>query len=443
MRQIFFQLVFISITIQSCVDKPEPASVNWKLIKEEIEKELNDNILEKWYPLIIDAETGGYLSNLSASFEPLERQEKMIVTQSRHMWTTSMVAKRKVDNTYLEYAAHGLPFLQKMWDDVYGGFYQNVDRDGNPEDSVKTAYGNAFAIYGLSAYFEASGDNTALNLAKETFLWLEEHSHDSEYGGYFQVLSANGDVIPYGEPSPTFSPSGLKDQNSSIHLLEAFTSLYHVWPDPLVKKRLEEMYKLVKNVMFNERHYLDLFFYADWTPVSCYGQERKVILENAELDHVSFGHDIETAYLLLEAAEVLGIHQEQELMDELKLIVDHALLGIDPKHGGLFDEGYYFDRSKPIEIIKDSKAWWAQAEALNTLLIFHRNYPKEGYDIKFAQMWSYIKMYIIDHENGGWYSRGLDISPEARHGSKASVWKSTYHNYRALANVIDILEKVP
>ncbi len=442
MKKHTFIFIVIGLAFYfSCNQKVEKEKIPWDQLATDIAHELNANILDKWYPLDIDS-AGGYLSNLSASFKPMENQDKMIVTQARHLWTTSMVAKRKSDTEYLGYARHGLPFLQKMWDTNYGGFYQNVDRSGEPfgENDPKTAYGNAFGIYGLSAYFDVSGDTVALNLAKRTFNWLEQHSHDPEYGGYFQDLTRQGEVIQRNDTTPSTSTIGYKDQNSSIHLLEAFTSLYQVWPDPLVKERLSEMYLLVKDVMINKDHYLNLFFTADLKPVSFYGQDSTIILQHAGIDHVSFGHDIETAYLLLEASEALGIEHDKALLDELRLIVDHSLLGLDPVNSGLYDQGYYFDKGKPLVIIKDSKEWWAQAEALNTLLIFHQFYPEAGYDTLFVKQWDYIKKYVIDSTNGGWYIHGIDTRHDATGFPKASIWKSTYHNYRALANCLEILE---
>ena len=423
----------------SCTKKDENDPIWWSDIAREIKIELETGILDKWYPAIIDYESDGYLSNLAADFSNLESQNKMIVTQARHLWVTAQVAKRRNSDQYMKYAAHGYNFLLKMWDQQFGGFYQDVDRDGNPLSEAKTAYGNAFAIYGLSAYFDTSNDSSALRLAIDTFYWLERHSHDPDFGGYFQVLSRRGEVVPKLTEADSFSPAGYKDQNSSIHLLEAFTSLYHVWPDSVLKERLSEMYRLVKDVMINDRHHLDLFFEPDWTPVSFYGKDSFSIMKNYAMDHVSFGHDIETAFLLLEAAEALNFPVDYVLKDELRKVVEHALLGLDSKNGGLYDAGYYFDRSKPISIIKDSKAWWAQAEALNTLLIFHQYYPVAGYDQHFEEMWAYIKKYVIDPENGGWYINGIDTRPEARQAPKASIWKSTYHNYRALANCLDIL----
>jgi mannobiose 2-epimerase len=443
MSRFYFLSNLIMISMLMSCDKNatnKSKSINWDSLANDIELELSNTILDRWYPLIIDTVEGGYLSNLSSTFVPSEVQNKMIVTQSRHMWATAMVAKRKSDAQYLEYAAHGLPFLQKMWDPEFGGFYQHVDRSGNAIDESKTAYGNAFAIYGLSAYFDASGDTAALNLAKKTFLWLEENSHDAELGGYFQDLNRLGEVIQRSDSTSSNSTVGYKDQNSSIHLLEAFTSLYKVWPDPLVKERLLEMYFLIKDVMFNDDHYLNLFFTADLKPVSFNDQDSTTIMEHAGIDHVSFGHDIETAYLLLEASEALGMHHDQALLDELKQIVDHALLGLDPVNGGLFDQGYYFRQDGPLTIIKDSKEWWAQAEALNTLLIFHHFYPDAGYDQQFVNMWNYIRTNLIDHENGGWFVHGIDTRPNAKEAPKATIWKSTYHNYRALANIAYLLQ---
>ena len=435
----FFLLIFSSLLVLSCAQKMQP--IHWEQIAGDIEQELNVNILDKWYPACIDTIEGGYLSNMSPQFAPLERQNKMIVSQSRHLWTTSMVAKNNPEKGYLKYANHGFPFLQKMWDTTYGGFFQTVDRSGDPVriSGSKTAYGNAFAIYGLSAYYDASGDSSALDLAQNTFLWLEKHSHDPVERGYFQSLTREGTVILRSDSTPAISPVGYKDQNSSIHLLEAFTSLYKVWPDALLKKRLAEMFYLIKDVMINDRHYLDLFFKPDWEPISFYQQDSATIIQNAWLDHVSFGHDIETAFLLLEASEALELHDEG-LLDELRSIVDHALKGWDSERGGLYDQGYYFNREKPLVIIRDSKEWWAQAEALNTLLIFHHYYPEAGYDHLFIKQWNYIKQYIIDPVNGGWYTYGLDTRSRAKNFPKASEWKTTYHNYRALANCLHMLK---
>jgi len=426
----------------SCNQNPHTTK-NFDEIALEIEQELTQNILANWYPMAIDTIYGGYLSAFSPEFEPTKDQNKMIVTQSRHMWTNSKAHLKYPEGPYLDYARYGFEFLHdRMWDKQFGGFYQHVDQSGQPidrEGNLKTAYGNAFGIYGLSAYFEASEDSSALELAKETFYWLERSSHDPHYKGYFQHLTREGNVIERSDSVPSTSDLGYKDQNSSIHLLEAFTALYKIWPDTLLRARLSEIFYIVRDTIVNEQHYMNLFFNPDWSPVSFRNSSREEIMEHIYLDHVSFGHDIETAYLLLEAAEALGIEMQPTLLKTRKM-VDHVVAyGWDKNRGGIYDGAYYFDLTNPPEIVMETKSWWSQAEALNSFLLFDNLFPNEGYDSLFVKQWLYIRRNLIDKTYGGWYTNGLDTDPESKNRLKGHIWKSTYHNYRALANCLEIL----
>lgn len=413
----------------------------------EIERSLNEELLDPWYPKAVDEEFGGFLSTFEHDFEPAEDQQKMIVSQARHVWTNAKAAQRyPEEGHYLEAAEQGFEFLQeKMWDEEYGGFHTLVDRQGNvipQQPAEKTAYGNAFAIYGLAAYYQASGNEDALELAKDTFLWLEEHSHDPEYLGYFQHLERDGTPIPRRDDTPSDSDLGYKDQNSSIHLLEAFTELYHVWPDELVGDRLEEMLVLIRDTIVNENHSLTLFLQPDWTPVSFRDSSRSFITDHYYLDHVSFGHDVETAFLMIEASHVLGIENDAITHKKAKQMVDHSLeTGWDNEKGGFYDGGYYFAGEDTLTVVRDTKNWWAQAEGLNALLLMAELYPEDerAYFDKFKKQWNYIDRYLIDHAHGGWYEGGLDEQPNMEQQQKGHIWKTTYHNYRAMANAVDML----
>lgn len=413
-------------------------------LADKIEKSMKTELLDKWYPQSVDTLHGGFLSAFTYDFKPAPEQNKMIVSQSRHVWTTAKAAMAypQVDY-YLDASAHGVEFLRNvMWDSLYGGFHTLVDRQGNvisnPQEE-KTAYGNAFAIYGLAAYVMASGDTSALSLAKKAFHWLEEHSHDPVHKGYFQHMRRDGTVIARGNSVPSTSDLGYKDQNSSIHLLEAFTELYQVWPDPLVAERLKEMLVLIRDTITTDRGYLVLFLEPDWTPVSFRDSSREVILQHHNIDHVSFGHDVETAYLLLEASHVAGLRNDTTTLRIAKKMVDHALVnGWDSLAGGFYDEGYYF-RDKPgMTITRDTKNWWAQAEGLNTLLLMADLFPEDEqrYYDKFLLMWDYIDKNLIDHEHGEWYAGGIDKQPELKRAMKGHIWKACYHQYRSMENSV-------
>ncbi len=203
-------------------------------------------LLDEYYPRNIDTLYGGYLSTFTYDFQPQGAQEKMIVTQARHTWSTAKAAIFYQDTSYISMSAHGFYFLRSaMWDKQYGGFYNLDARDGTPKSIIKEAYGNAFAIYGLCAYYECSHDTAALNFAKTSFKWLEKYSHDPIYKGYYQHLNRDGSHVIRTADIKSTSDLGYKDQNSSIHILEALTELYKVWKDPLVKERLQEMLELI------------------------------------------------------------------------------------------------------------------------------------------------------------------------------------------------------
>lgn len=440
MKRIF--LLFLIIAV-SC--KQESLTID-----QQIENSLRKNLLDTWYPRAVDSEYGGFLSSFTYDFKPTDDQRKMIVTQARHTWTNSKAALRYPDvDHYKKSAQHGYEFLRNvMWDSLYGGFYWMVERDGKPVagDTLKTAYGNAFGLYALVAYYEASKDPQALDLAKQTFEWLEKFSHDHEYKGYFQHLQRNGTPVFRDRNTPSTAETGYKDQNSSIHLLEAFSDLYRVWPDPLVRERLREMLFLIRDTIVTEQGYLTLFLDRTWTPVSLYNKPDSVIEQHHSLDHVSFGHNVETAYLMIEASEILGIQNDSTTHRIAKKMVDHSLKnGWDEKDstGSFYDEGYYFKDRPGLTITRDTKNWWAQAEGMNTLLLMSTLYPndKMNYYDKFQRSWKYIDTNLIDHENGDWYAGGLDKQPEMKTALKGHIWKACYHQYRAMTNCVDMLRE--
>lgn len=440
----YYSTLFLSVLI-AC-HSPEKEEDPKEILANQMEKHLKTEVLDKWYPQAMDTIDGGFLSNFSYDFKPGEKQEKMIVTQSRHVWTNAKASKKYPEIEYYKTEAkHGFEFLRdKMWDYEYGGFHWLVDKQGNQiGNPMKTAYGNAFGIFALAAYYDASGDKSGLDLAKEAFLWLDKHAHDSINGGYYQHLAPDGTPISRPESTPSTSDLGYKDQNSSIHLLEAFTELYQVWPDPLVKDRLEEMLLLIRDQIVTEKGNLTLFLYPDWSPVTFVDSTEEVILAHHNLDHVSFGHDVETGFLMIEASEVLGWENDTTTHRIAKKMIDHALEnGWDESVGGFYDEGYYFKDG--YRVTHNTKNWWAQAEGMNALLLMAKLYPNDPHDYygKFLKLWDYTDAYLIDHENGDWYSGGLDKQPELKTVGKGNIWKGIYHHYRSLDHCIDRLREM-
>lgn len=423
---------------------------------DELNHSLQTEILEAWYPRSVDSVYGGFLCNFTFDWQPHGPQNKMIVTQTRHLWTLSEATQFYKSDFYRTLADHAFEFLAgHMWDKELGGFYTTLSREGLPGETefggTKMAYGNAFGIYALVSYYNLTGKAEALDLAKQTFLWLEEYSHDPVYLGYFNVLERNGNPLSAGriKNSPAENPEELpdyarisqKDQNTSIHVLEALTELYKVWPDERVKTRLSEMFSLISEKIVTDKGYLTLFMERDFTPISFRDSTVEVIRQNLSTDHVSFGHDIETAFLLLEADHSLNGEIAPKTLALAKKMVDHTISnGWDKENGGIYDRGYYFKGNDTITIMHDVKVWWSEAESMNALLLMSKLFPDEPqYREYFEKQWKYIQTYQIDHKHKGWYSEGLDNSPEQLTAPKGSEWKINYHNFRTLRNCIQML----
>ncbi len=441
-------LFLLSFFFCDC-ETPEPeasTAFDPNQLADEMEASLKGQLFEKWYPLCFDEENGGFTPSYSRDWQPAEDQSKMIVSQARHTWANAKAAHFFPDDErYRKGADLGFAFLRDvMWDQEKGGFYTLVSQEGKVLDEAKTAYGNSFGLYGLSAYAELTGSEEALELAKKSFLWLEEHSYDPEYGGYFPNMNRDGEPVTNNNAG-SFGGfvNSYKDQNTSIHLLEAFSELYKVWPDTLVRTRLAELLALIRDTITTDKGYLTLFLYPDWKPVSYQDSSNAVREAHYNLDHVSFGHDIETAYLMLEASEVLEKHEWGRTLAAAKKMVDHSInQGWDLLNGGLYDQGYYFPEIEEITIIDHKKNWWTQAEALNSLLLFSQLYPEEEkYQEYFLQQWSLIKNYMIDPQYGEWYSYTTDTWPLAKVGMKGHNWKTSYHNGRALMNCVKMLRE--
>jgi mannobiose 2-epimerase len=434
--------------------KPSGNSKEFRLeelsLSDQLEGSLFSYILDAWYPRNLDTVHGGYISAFDHDWTLSEgSQEKALVQQARHVWTTSYVLEHYPDSVhFLEYAKHGFRFLKEaLWDLEYGGFHAYCNPDGSPiaeRMHEKRIYGQAFAVYGLAQYFHISKDPEALELAKMAFQWMEEHAHDKEYGGYFELLFRDGSPMMKDDSQQVGlgdSPAiGLKDYNSSIHIMEALTTLYRVWPDELVRTRLEEMFLLIRDTFVHPDGYLQLYFYPDWTLVPDEEMEKRSPDNHWFTQHLTYGHDVETAFLLLETAHVLGLEEDDWTNRISKKLVGHSLeSGWDTEKGGFFDAGKKVDGR--IEIINRNKSWWGLVEGMNALLLMHSFYPDDSlaYDQLFLKSWKHIDKYLIDKEHGGWYNAALDTSPESARQRKSHIWKTTYHNTRGMISCIQML----
>ena len=415
---------------------PPPAdAATYRKLAGEVEDNLQKQVLAQWFPRALDP-SGGFYQNYSEDWMRGATNDKAIVYQSRLTWVAAQAAMRypAQAEVYKADARHGLDFLaNQMTDKQDGGLFWGLGDKGVPvRGGEKHAYGISFAIYAACGEYQATHDAKALDFAKRAYLWLDAHAHDAKNGGYYEALTRAGKPIltitDAAQPSDEIGTRyGFKTMNTHIHLLESLSALYQVWPDAGLRARLEEMFALIRDkVAVESVGCLNYQFTPDWKPLP---------------DHDSFGHDVETAYLLTEASAVLGRPEDARTWHLARRIVDHALdFGFDADNGGFFDAGSVFGTAP----YTTDKIWWVQAEGLNALLLMHARYGKETprYWAAFNRQWEFIQAHQVDAVHGGWYATVTRTGAAIPGRAKSDGWTEAYHQGRALLNVSADLHKL-
>jgi mannobiose 2-epimerase len=390
-----------------------------------LETNLMQNIVGFWYPKTVDTTNGGYCLNHDIEGRPRGPGTKMIVTQARMVWLYSRLARAGYGGReYLDAADTGYRFLRdKMWDPAHGGFYWLVDAGGDKKLLPgKHLYGQSFALYALSEYYRASGKQEALDLATRLFNLLEEKAHDKTFGGYLESFNEDWTPVPAGRPS-YMGDSTFKLMNTHLHLLESMTSFYRASRLPLARERLLELIRIQSvSVVRKDIGACTDKYRRDWTPVLTGGFAR-----------VSYGHDLENIWLLIDACDAAGI-SSYPLLDLYRALFDYSMkYGYDEAQGGFFDSGPF---NAPAD--NRNKTWWVQAEALVSALDMHRMTGDPKYLGVFQKTLDWVDAHQADWKNGEWFEV---ITPEGKpRGDKAGNWKAGYHNGRAMIECIERLK---
>ena len=384
------------------------------MMVEEVKEHLLHTIIPFWKNLR-DNEHGGYYGWLGYDLALDKKAVKGCILNSRITWFFANAYTLLKDESLLNEAKHGFAFMKDYcFDKENGGIYWSITYDGKPEDTTKHTYNQAFCIYALSSYYEASKDEEALAMAKELFHIIEEKCTDEV--GYLEAFDREFHLIE----NDKLSENGViadKTMNTLLHVFEAYTELYRVSKDAEVKKRLEWILDTIADKIYNPRlHRQEVFFDKNY---------------NSILDLHSYGHDIETAWLLNRGVDVLG---EEAYQKKMGPIIDDLTAQV---YKVAFD-GHSLANECEKGVVNTHRIWWVQAETVIGFLNgYQRNPEKKEYLEAAKSEWQFIKDYVIDKREGSeWFWEVDENGKPYPDRPIVEPWKCPYHNGRMCIEVI-------
>jgi mannobiose 2-epimerase len=387
---------------------------NLQNLKTELKQELQ-SILSYWMKTI-DEKNGGFVGQIDYNNITNNEAEKGSVLNARLLWTFSAAYKISKNEEHLNTAKRAFEYIREhFYDTEFGGIFWSINYDGSPKDTKNQIYALSFVIYGLSEYYSVSKDEKSLELAIALYTKIQEYSYDTEKGGYFEAFTRDWQPIDDLRLSEK-DANEKKTMNTHLHIVEGFANLYTVWKDESLRKVIIELLETIEKYFINtETGHLRLFFDENWI-------EKK--------DVISYGHDIEAAWLLLQCAEIV---EDEALIANYK---KHALqIAEATKEGIDEDGGLWYEYDPETKELMSEKHWWPQAELMIGYFTAWQLSEKQEYlDIVFKN-WDFTQKHIIDKENGEWFWGVLsDYSKMEK--DKAGFWKCPYHNGRACIELI-------
>jgi mannobiose 2-epimerase len=406
-----------------------------RLYKNKFSQEL-DNILSWWKDHAVERNGDGFYGAADLEGKPVPDANKSCVLNARILWTFAAAAKMLGNEVYKGMAERAFRVIsEKFTDHEHGGFYMELSPENNVASDIKHTYAQAFVIYALSKYYELEPSSGLMDTIQTVYFLLEEKTRDKQNQGYVEAFSRDWQPIEENRMADNNEP---RSMNTHLHVMEAYAALYRVWKDNGVKERLRGLLDLfIKNIIRDNGH-LGIFFDEDFNET----ESSKGIC--------SFGHDIEAAWLLLEASEILGDEGIISAMKKISLQMADAVEreGVD-KDGGLFLESVRFGSH-----VRTNKHWWLQAENLVGFMNAFELTGDEKYWETVKLSWDFIDRYVIDHDRGEWYTKvrrlGVpfltepedDPSPYYRNDWKIDPWKCPYHNGRAMMEMVSRIERI-
>lgn len=391
---------------------PDPSAACLRGYADRIETDLLTNVLPFWLRHAPAVNAPAFIGEVSNDLVPNPSAGRGMLLTARLLWTFAAAYRRYAQPDHLAMADRAHRDLQENFRDAtHGGYWWALRPDGSVAQDRKQVYGHAFALYALAEHHAATKRPALLDEAVAVFELLETRARDPLHGGYTEAFDRTWRPIADMRLSAV-DLNAPKSQNTHLHLLEAYTALWRVWPDDRLQRALRELAGLMlARIADPVTGHLRLFFSSDWIPLG---------------DAISYGHDIEATWLMTGAAEALA---DAALLAQITPWVEKVAAATLAR--GTDIDGGVFNQGAPAGVTNARKEWWPQAEALVGFINAAELTGNGRYLTAALHTWDFIEQRLIDRRHGEWFRgvtrEGAVLTAEP----KLSFWKCPYHNGRA------------
>jgi mannobiose 2-epimerase len=363
---------------------------------------IND-ILPAWTEHARDEKFNTFYAYLDRRWTPYETRNRFPGMLARHIFSYSAAYMMSGNEQHLNRARQTMKYLIRYgWDEKYGLWYNEIDSAGNPVDRKKDLFMQTYAVTGLSMYFVATHDSTALHYIERSNSLLEKHAWDQKFGGYYRSLNRDLSVDSTNqvkEFTPQLAPL-------SGHLLY----LYAATRDTAYLRQSRRIFDTALNQMYaGPQNWIMERFRRDWTYMK----------DNDKNRAMNVGHNVETSWLGL---RMFQLTSDEKYLDAALQLADSLDAYALKENGAWYHRVDYQDPHKHPR----TTPWWVQAYGnMFQLYLFRMTGANEYLNQykKGAQFWN---QHFLDEEYGG-VVLSTYVNGAMDRGDKAVRSKTSYH----------------
>jgi sulfoquinovose isomerase len=313
----------------------------------------------------------------------------------------------------LRLAEHGVEALSTLFhDDENGGWYDEVDVDGEPRDHAKRCYGHAFVLL-AAATAVAAGAKGGQELLDEAAAVHSQHFWEPHAGRCVEELSRDwSHVDPY------------RGANSNMHTVEAYLVTGDVTGDPVWHERATAIAERIIGIHARAHEWrIPEHYDHDWTPIPTYNDDSPA--DPFRPFGATPGHAFEWSRLLVQLAA--GQDDPRPwLLEAAEALFTQAVedTAEDDTPGLAYTTDWHG------EPVVRERFHWVLAEAVLAAEALNKYTGTALYSGLADRWWSEIDEHFVDDATGSWHH---ELTPAMAPSTR--TWRGkpdAYHAYNAL-----------